>query len=70
LKENHSIIETLIVLAIAENDDETIIEDPNKMLEILNQYAFAGIERIFEGLSRGRSDNLWNLTDYLSKIIK
>ncbi len=70
LKENYNIIETLEVIAIAETNNENIIEEPNKMLEILNQYAFAGIERIFEGLNSGRSDSLWNLTDYLSKSIK
>ncbi len=70
LKENQKVIETLETIAIAATNDETIVEHPNKMLKILNQYAFAGIERIFDGLSSGHSDSLWNLTDYLSKIIK
>ena len=69
LKENHEMIETLEIIAIAENNDENIINEANKMLEIVNQYAFAGIERIFKGLS-GQSDNLWNLTDDLQKIVK
>ena len=68
LKENYDMIETLEIIAIAETNDEMIIENPNKMLEILNQYAFAGIEKIFEGLSGGPSDSLWNLTDYVNNL--
>ena len=70
LKDNYEMIETLEIIAIAENGDETVLENPNKMLETLNKYAFAGIEKVFSALSTGRSDSLWNLTDNLLQKIR
>jgi len=69
LKDDHYMIENLEIIAIADSGDQNILIEPNKMLEILNSYAFAGFERVYNALS-GSSDNLWNLNDYLIEKLK
>lgn len=65
LKDDHDKIATLEVVAIAESNDETIIERSSDMLKILNSFAFYGIEVVFSGLKSGHQEGLWNLTDYV-----
>ena len=69
LKDDHYMIENLEIIAIAESGDEYITNEPTKMIEILNSFAFAGFDRVYEGLS-GKSDCLWNLNDYLIEKLR
>ena len=69
LKDDHYMIENLEIIALEDSGNQSILSEPNKMLEILNSYAFGGFDRVYTALS-GSSDNLWNLNDYLIEKIK
>ena len=70
LKDDHSKIAALEIIAVGESKDDTIIDRPNDMLTILNGYAFGGIERVFTGLRKGNLEGLWNLSDYIIEEIR
>jgi hypothetical protein len=65
LANNPEKIENLELIAIANSHDPYIIGRPNDLVELMNDYAAAGIEILFNVLNSGSSRPLWNLCDYL-----
>lgn len=61
----------LTLLAIAENDDETIVNRPGEMLRIASSYAAAGLPELFSLLDqRGGDTALDHLSEEVERMLK
>ena len=60
-------IHAIMLVAIEIENDERVVTDANKMLEIANGLAAAGIPYIVEMLQDGGQAPIWNLSDALEE---
>ena len=62
-------VQVLMLLAIAMEDDVSIVESPNRVMAIANGLAAAGVPRIVEMLQNGDQQPIWNLTDAFEEML-
>lgn len=63
-------IELLELLAIAYSNDPWILQRPSEMIEMANEFAASGFQRLFNLLKEGNAKPIWNLTDGLIDLIQ
>jgi len=64
LANNPEIIELLELLAISETNDPYVINNPQVLVEIANEYAAGGINIVIDSMTKGQSQPLWNMSEY------
>ena len=62
-------VQFLMLLAIAIEHDETIVERPNRIMAIANGLAAVGVPKVIELLQDGDLDPIWNLTNALEGLL-
>ena len=58
-----------MLVAIDIENDENVVTNPNRMIEIANGIAAAGIPHIVEMLQEGGQAPIWNLSDALTEEV-
>ena len=62
-------VQILMLLAIASEDDVSVVESPNRMMALANGLAAAGVPRVVEMLGDGQLPPIWNLTEALEATL-
>ena len=62
-------IQILMLIGIKLSNDVKIVQDPRKILSIASQLAVAGLPVVFDMLSSGKSEPIWNLSDELNSYL-
>ena len=62
-------IELLELLAISYNNDPWILEKPNEIMDLANEFAATGFPELFGLLKDGYAKPIWNLTDNLLETL-
>ena len=62
-------VHILMLLAIGRSGDVGIVSEPNKMLNIANGLAGAGLPKVIEMLGNGTAEPIWNLSEEVAKLI-
>ena len=62
-------VQILMLLAIASEDDVSVVESPNRMMALANGLAAARVPRVVEMLRDGELYPIWNLTDALEATL-
>ena len=62
-------VQILMLLAIASEDDVSVVESPNRMMTLANGLAAVGVPRVVEMLRDGKLSPIWNLTDALEATL-
>lgn len=62
-------VQTLMLTAIAVEDDVGVVENPGRMMNIANGLAAAGVPRVVEMLEVGGQLPIWNLTEALQDAL-
>ena len=62
-------IELLELLAISYNNDPWILEKPNEIMDLANEFAATGFPELFGLLKDGHAKPIWNLTDNLLETL-
>lgn len=63
-------VQTLMLIAIAVEDNVEIVGEPRRMMAIANGLAAAGVPLIVEMLRDGDQDPIWNLSDSLDCMLQ
>ena len=63
-------IQVIILVAMAEDGNLKIIQEPGQMMDLANNLAAAGVELIMEMLREGDQTPIWNLSDALDDIFR
>jgi hypothetical protein len=62
-------IQAMMLLAIAKFGDIEIVDQPGRMMSLVNGYAIAGLPFVVEMLKEGEDDAIWNLSEELESLI-
>ena len=62
-------VQILMLLAIASEDDVSVVENPYRMIALANGLAAAGVALVVELLGDGQLAPIWNLTDALEATL-
>ena len=63
-------IHALLMIAIAETNDVSIVSEPTKIMNLANGLAAAGLPRVVDMLNEGSADAIWNLSDSTSSLLQ
>ena len=64
-------VHTVMLVAIAIEENVEIVSEPRRMMDIANGLAAAGVPHIVEMLQHDRNlDPIWNLSDSLNEILR
>ena len=63
-------IHVLMLIAIGKTGDVQIVSKPQKMMELANNLAVAGLPRVIEMLKEGDAEPIWNLSDAIDDILR
>ena len=63
-------VQTVMLVAIAVQNDVEIVGEPRRMMAIANGLAAAGIPHIVEMLRDGDQDPIWNLSEALDEVLR
>ena len=69
LSTDHWRIHLLIICAIHYSEDVYVVSDPNKMMQIANELANAGLPKLIRMLESGGEKPIWNLSDAMESLI-
>ena len=61
-------INAIMLVAIQIADDHSVVGDANRMMEIANGLAAAGVPEVVEMLEEGGQAPIWNLSDSLIEL--
>ncbi len=62
--------QTVMLIAIAVDDDVQVVENPRRMMTIANGLAAAGVPHIARMLQDGKDDPIWNLSDAIDELLR
>jgi hypothetical protein len=63
-------VQTLMLIAISNEDTLDIVAEPRRMMAIANGLAAAGVPYLVELLRDGDQDPIWNLSESLDHLMK
>lgn len=63
-------VQTVMLLAIAVENNVEIVGEPRRMIAIANGLAAAGVPHVVEMLRDGDQDPIWNLSEALDGILR
>ena len=63
-------IHTLMLIAMAVDENVEIVLNPHRMMDIANGLAAAGVPHIVEMLRDGNQDPIWNLSDAFEELFQ
>ena len=70
LSTDHWRIHILIICAIHYSKDVYVVSDPQKMMQIANELANAGLPKLIEMLESDNGTPIWNLSDAIETLIQ
>jgi len=63
-------INLISLIALGKTQDATILENPGKVIQLMNDLASAGIPILLGMLRNNQQEALWSLSEYISKLMK
>ncbi len=63
-------VQTVMLIAIATQDNVEIAGEPRRMMAIANGLAAAGIPLVVDMLRDGDQDSIWNLSEAIDEILR
>ena len=63
-------VHALMLIAIANSNDVSIVSEPRKMMAIASGLAVAGLPKVIEMLNDGDADSIWNLSDATELLVR
>ena len=63
-------VQTVMLVAIAAEDDVEVVGEPRRMMAIVNGLAAAGVPHVTEMLQDGDQDPIWNFSEALDEMLR
>ena len=63
-------VQTVMLIAIAVEDNVEILSEPRRIMAIANGLAAAGIPEVIDMLRDGDQDSIWNLSEGIERILQ
>ena len=63
-------VQALMLVALAVENDVSIVGEPRKMMSLANGLAAAGMPDVVEMLSEGDQDPIWNISESLDGLLR